>query len=258
MTRNIELKHIEILDKPLVPESARGCLHMVYAFSGKGFLTADSSSYPCSKDSLFLFSALELLIPRGSVSLLYLSFQCTEPDMRLELLRLPKSFTAPAHFSHLMFEILREHTLRRDFYQTVESFYLEEMLFSLIILHKRKTPLLPVPASGSPALDPLVSYIRQHCGEELSPHILSSRFHMDSKQLNRLFEFYTGLTTMQFITSMRIEKARELLHFSSLSITEIAEATGFHSIHYFSKIFKSIEGISPLQYKQRLKSLRPF
>src|SRR5699024_7032848 len=128
----------------------------------------------------------------------------------------------------------------------------------LIILHNRKTPLLPVPAYGSPALDPLISYIRQHCGDELSPHILISRFHIDSKHLNHLFDFYTNLTTMHIITSMRIAKTRDLLHFSSLSITEIAESTGFHSIHYFSKIFKSIEGISPLQYKQRLKSLRPF
>ena len=57
-----------------------------------------------------------------------------------------------------------------------------------------------------------------------------------------------GLSPKADLLAIRIELARQLLSYSSLSVTEISERCGFKSIYYFSKYFKKITGLSPSEY----------
>lgn len=59
----------------------------------------------------------------------------------------------------------------------------------------------------------------------------------------------TGMGAGNYITRLRMEKAAELLRQTSLSMTEIAERTGFSSSRYFSTTFKKYMGVTPTQYK---------
>ena len=119
------------------------------------------------------------------------------------------------------------------------------------------------PAAGLSHLDdsPLAqvcSYIHSHLGEELPIDILCRIACMNSRQLNTLFRKTFHQRTVEYIRSSRLAKARELLCFSQESVTSIAEQTGFKSVHYFSRVFKESEGISPGEYKKRLgRALAP-
>ncbi len=63
----------------------------------------------------------------------------------------------------------------------------------------------------------------------------------------------TGAGAKEYITKIRIEKAKTLIENSSLTIAEISDMTGFTSQSYFSTAFKGYTGLTPSQYKSQIK-----
>ena len=59
------------------------------------------------------------------------------------------------------------------------------------------------------------------------------------------------MTFTQYKNTVRINHAKELIRKGGLSMTEIAQKTGFDSSSRFSKVFHQIEGISPQQYQSK-------
>jgi AraC-like DNA-binding protein len=66
------------------------------------------------------------------------------------------------------------------------------------------------------------------------------------------FKKITGLPPNQYQIQIRLNKAKSLLHNTTLSIDQIAHACGFDSIHYFSRLFKSKLGLSPLAFRKNI------
>ncbi|WP_422660549.1 AraC family transcriptional regulator [Paenibacillus sp. EC2-1] len=64
-----------------------------------------------------------------------------------------------------------------------------------------------------------------------------------------LFKKATGLPPTQYINQFRINRAKDDLCNSDISVTEIAEKHGFSSVHYFSKLFKQMNGRSPREFR---------
>ena len=66
----------------------------------------------------------------------------------------------------------------------------------------------------------------------------------------------TGSGTKEYITRIRIEKAKTLMETTGLTIAEISDLTGFASQSYFSTAFKNATGLTPSQYKKQNKENR--
>ncbi|WP_127588759.1 helix-turn-helix domain-containing protein [Paenibacillus koleovorans] len=66
-----------------------------------------------------------------------------------------------------------------------------------------------------------------------------------------IFKKATGYSPNQYINHFRINRAKDDLRFSPLSITEIAEKHHFSSIHYFSRLFHKLTGQSPSEYREQ-------
>lgn len=69
----------------------------------------------------------------------------------------------------------------------------------------------------------------------------------------RYFKEITGSSVMHYFKKNKIEKAKELIKKGTFNFTQISQMLGYDSIHYFSRQFKTIEGISPTEYKSNLK-----
>ena len=66
----------------------------------------------------------------------------------------------------------------------------------------------------------------------------------------REFKGATGKSIMEYFTSLKIEKAKQLLRENELSVKEIADALAFDTPNYFSKTFKQLTGQTPSSYKK--------
>ena len=70
-----------------------------------------------------------------------------------------------------------------------------------------------------------------------------------------LFKKQTGASIISYITTYRIEKAKEFLQNPSLSISAVASKVGYGNYSYFSKLFKDIVGCTPNEYQTQKANL---
>ncbi|MDD6565136.1 MAG: response regulator [Clostridiales bacterium] len=96
----------------------------------------------------------------------------------------------------------------------------------------------------------ITRYMQEHISEEISLSVLADEFHLNSQYISQLFKNEIGVGFLAYLTNIRIEKAKKLLLSTSLSVTEIAENTGYSDYRVFTKVFKKTEGITPSQFRR--------
>lgn len=95
-------------------------------------------------------------------------------------------------------------------------------------------------------------YVRKHYQrEELGISELASHVGISNSRLSVLFKQDTGMTINQFITGIRIERAKELLLQGNYKVYEVAEQVGYMTSQYLSKIFYRETGCYPAEYKRK-------
>ena len=102
---------------------------------------------------------------------------------------------------------------------------------------------------SDPAVIQAIEMMENHVADPLNLDQLARLCGLGARQLNRLFREKLGDSTMAFYRGLRLEKARNLLEQSVLSVTEIALATGFASSAHFSTAFKERFGHSPRRHR---------
>ncbi|WP_215176560.1 response regulator transcription factor [Paenibacillus albidus] len=104
---------------------------------------------------------------------------------------------------------------------------------------------------GNRTLMAIRSYIDEHYREELTIPLLANMFSVNGNYVSQLFKKETGRTFTEYLTTLRIEYACELLMNSDLTISEIAEKSGYSDYFYFSRLFKRSKGMSPSAYRRK-------
>lgn len=87
---------------------------------------------------------------------------------------------------------------------------------------------------------------------ELSLLKVAEYVELNEKYFTNRFTKETGETFSSYLTTLRMQKARELLKTTNFKIYEIAEMVGYHSVEHFNRMFKKMNGISPLQYRKTM------
>ena len=93
-------------------------------------------------------------------------------------------------------------------------------------------------------------YIRDHLGEAVMVDMIVREVNLSAAYCGELFMKCEGVTIHEFINNLRINHAKDLLAEGEMSISEIAAASGFTDVFYFSKKFKALTGLSPNQYRK--------
>jgi len=116
----------------------------------------------------------------------------------------------------------------------------------VLMLYCREHSLLVFPAGK---LSPLLEYIQMNLDRELSIELLSRKAGYNEQYFIRLFREEMGVSPHQYIIGCRMKEARKLLK-SQRSVSDIARMTGFSDLKCFSRTFRKIHGISPMEYRK--------
>ncbi len=97
--------------------------------------------------------------------------------------------------------------------------------------------------------DKALAYMDEHIGKTITLIELEQVLCMEKSGINSLFRTITGMSTIQFFTKLRMNKAKLLLR-KGTTITQTAQNLGYPDLYSFSKVFKRHTGISPRTYSQ--------
>ena len=91
-----------------------------------------------------------------------------------------------------------------------------------------------------------------HSDHEIKTNLsafITSQIHQDYNYLSNLFSEVEGITIEKYVIAQRIERAKELMVYDELTLSEIANQLGYSSVAYLSNQFKKITGFTPSYFK---------
>lgn len=99
-----------------------------------------------------------------------------------------------------------------------------------------------------------ISFMQRHYAEQLDLAAIAGAVHVSPSHFRALFKEATGLSPIACLTNIRMDQARRRLRENGdQSIAQVALQVGYPDLHYFSKLFKKLEGLSPRQYADSLR-----
>lgn len=95
-------------------------------------------------------------------------------------------------------------------------------------------------------------YIEQHYADpDLSLNEVAARANLSPSYFSAVFSQETHQTFKEYLTELRIRKAKELLRMTALRSADIAYRVGYNDPHYFSSVFKRNTGLSPMEFRSQ-------
>lgn len=230
--------------------------HFIYVDSGEGSITVDGTAYKMLTGKIFP-------IPPGVNHGFYntsdevlrtyeLKFRLFGSEAKGRIEKLPVCMqidSSPVDKSLL--SLYREAHTDQLLSSDVTSLHFQLLMTYLLRCCENNKNETAKKKSVYPEIERVIDYVLNNLAEELPLEKLAEVAGFEKNYFLRKFKKQTGYTPIAFILNRRLEKAKELLRFSDMNITQIAEATGFKSVHYFSKVFFDNVHVRPSDYRMQ-------
>lgn len=138
--------------------------------------------------------------------------------------------------------------------------YMEQLLITL--LRRQGTALLPHPSvksvkkkNDSLLMERVHTYLEEHLQDKLTLEEICRANLVGRAQLLKLFRDTHGCGVIDYFSNMKIEKAKQMIREDYYNFTQISDYLGYSTIHYFSRQFKKITGMTPSEYASSIKAL---
>jgi AraC-like DNA-binding protein len=137
---------------------------------------------------------------------------------------------------------------RRDFLGQLEAQYLATgLVLSMLRGYSRDSS----ESSEEPEfLNWITSYMSLHLSEPLSVSDMAARAGLSASRFSQVFRNRFSRPPHQFLLHLRVQRAQDLLHHTSLTMREISAQCGFSDVHHFAKTFKRLSGQTPGSYRR--------
>lgn len=155
----------------------------------------------------------------------------------------------------LLFHLL-EYTssVKGDILPGDENYTIARAFFILMQKFSHSSLPLALPFPENEKLRNIVSYLNKHLGRKITLPDVADHFSISLRSLTRLFAKDLNMTFIEYLTTLRILKALELLLETRKSVSEICFSVGYNSVPTFSNVFYKMVGIRPVEYR-KMKSL---
>jgi len=95
-------------------------------------------------------------------------------------------------------------------------------------------------------------FINENYREDISMEQTAEHVNLSPYYFSKIFKIESGKTFTDYVTDIRIEKAKELIAETNLSLKEVCYEVGYKDPNYFSRVFKRVTGATPTDYRQQL------
>lgn len=120
-------------------------------------------------------------------------------------------------------------------------------IVSTVYARSQQLPYLGNPDQSG--INLAIKYMRQHLNENIRMENVASEAGMGYSKFRKVFKNYTGFAPAQFFLRLKMERAKDYLLSTNLSCKEISYRLGFDSAPYFNKMFRTYEGLTPIEYR---------
>ena len=141
-----------------------------------------------------------------------------------------------------LFTVLGSKT---DFFQ-IKEYVLQILLEYISIIISAKEH------KENPIIKKVCEYIYNNTEKDISLEQMADYVNVSSFYLSKLFKEERGVTFVNYLNDTRLEKSRDLLKTTQLSIKEITAAVGYNDQNYFSRIFRNKYGVTPTDFRSEL------
>lgn len=235
------------------------CTHLtaeiVFVISGKGNAIIDKTVYPLKANCMYFINPNlphGEFIEKGQGFTYYILGvkNCYFPIFKQTIFQFNENDFIPRLF-HEFFNEIHE---KKTFWQSAYQHY-----FNLLIVYLKRCynmDNVEAPIIYSDEIAKIKNYIDVNFCGDISSKTIAIEFNLLQNSINKKFKKYMGQSIQEYILHLRINNAKYWLKNTSLSISKVATKCGFNSPAYFSKYFKKVTSISPIEYRQeQLKKL---
>ena len=245
---------------------------MFYFTSGKATLVVGDRAYSVAKNTLAFvppYTEYRFELRGEDVTLICTNFDVTASENSSQAQQKPIELSAwdgvrrgeelPSEFSRPIVIKDAEGVSRdvaklykiffagEDYYADFASLYMKKILLFALTRADGERP------SGS--AERAVEYIRENFRERITNAELARHLGYHPNHLNRVIKAYTGMSLKSYLIATRIAAAKEMLASGDAPITDISESCGFSTPSYFSELFLRSEGITPREYRKKMRSI---
>lgn len=112
-------------------------------------------------------------------------------------------------------------------------------------------PEISAPGTKKSNILDIKTYLDQNYNKKITLDDLAKHYCVDKFYMTRVFKEQFGISIMDYLLSVRITEAKNLLRFTNLSAEEIGIKTGIGDAYYFSRVFKKAEGINAREFRKQ-------
>ena len=132
--------------------------------------------------------------------------------------------------------------------------YIASLFNNILLLVSRQQQEGENAATNIPEeIEAAAAYFNEHYNTKISVEQYAESLHISTNWFIRNFKQYMKISPAQYILSLRMVNAQSLLENTDYNIGEIAEIVGYENQLYFSRVFKKEYGVSPAQYRKKVK-----
>lgn len=242
-----------------IGEHRHSFFHFLYVDEGVGDITIGSEHYTMRQGNIYpvppqtnhgFFNK-----NKNPLKVIEIKFSLAEPEATAQISKLPFCMEAKDyHTRSLLLSMYRELHAKRPWFEEIISFRFQLMLTYLLRCHQmsqNQPDLENYSDHYPPEIKRVLNYIDENLEKDISLEVLANIACFEKNYFLRKFKKATNRTPKAFLSEARIKKAKELLHCSDMNISQIADATGFKTVHYFSNVFLKFTGKRPIEYREK-------